>query len=195
MLVTKTRSFIAPLLQQNCRAFHTSVPSSWPSCLPRSTRKSSVPSQRCGHNLHIAQKSRLAAFSTCKTDERSIFGALEVQRIPCLSDNYAWLIRDQASAKTAIVDPSESGESNFTSLLVKVVRKTFCGTSRWQLLPCSIQVLSSKLSRKGETYLMAGSRILPRQSALHLSTLLCVFVSTSLLLLIILGLLPPKTRS
>jgi len=34
-------------------------------------------------------------------------GSLEIQRIKCLSDNYAWLVT--SSKTTAIVDPSESG--------------------------------------------------------------------------------------
>lgn len=27
--------------------------------------------------------------------------------MPCLQDNYAWLLRDEASGKVAVVDPSE----------------------------------------------------------------------------------------
>lgn len=34
---------------------------------------------------------------------------MEVVRIPALSDNYMWLIRDNASGKTAVVDPAEPG--------------------------------------------------------------------------------------
>ncbi|DBA82693.1 hypothetical protein WJX77_002229 [Trebouxia sp. C0004] len=32
---------------------------------------------------------------------------LEVQRIPCLSDNYVWLLQEKKSGKVAVVDPSE----------------------------------------------------------------------------------------
>ena len=31
------------------------------------------------------------------------------QRIPILSDNYAWLLRDEASGSTAVVDPADAG--------------------------------------------------------------------------------------
>lgn len=34
-------------------------------------------------------------------------GDLEVQRIPCLSDNYVWLLQERESGKVAVVDPSE----------------------------------------------------------------------------------------
>ena len=34
---------------------------------------------------------------------------LEVVRIPCLSDNYAWLVHDPASRETLAVDPGEAG--------------------------------------------------------------------------------------
>lgn len=33
--------------------------------------------------------------------------ALEVVRVPCLSDNYAWLVRDAATGATAVVDTPE----------------------------------------------------------------------------------------
>ena len=32
---------------------------------------------------------------------------MEVTRVPCLSDNYAWLLHEPKSKLTAIVDPSE----------------------------------------------------------------------------------------
>ena len=35
-------------------------------------------------------------------------GGLTVYRVPCLSDNYAWLLVDGATGTTAIVDPSEA---------------------------------------------------------------------------------------
>lgn len=34
---------------------------------------------------------------------------MQVERIPCLQDNYAWLLVDGSSAKVAVVDPSEFG--------------------------------------------------------------------------------------
>jgi len=33
--------------------------------------------------------------------------ALEIERVPCLSDNYSWLVHDPASGLTAVVDPAE----------------------------------------------------------------------------------------
>ncbi|KAK9840088.1 hypothetical protein WJX74_003157 [Apatococcus lobatus] len=33
---------------------------------------------------------------------------VEVQRVPCLTDNYSWLLIEKASGKTAIVDPAEA---------------------------------------------------------------------------------------
>lgn len=61
--------------------------------------------------------------SSSKWEEKSSFGPLEVQRIPCLSDNYAWLIRDQDSAKTAVVDPSEAGEVAMFSIIGTLLYK------------------------------------------------------------------------
>uniref|UniRef100_A0A061RZ71 hydroxyacylglutathione hydrolase n=1 Tax=Tetraselmis sp. GSL018 TaxID=582737 RepID=A0A061RZ71_9CHLO len=34
---------------------------------------------------------------------------MEVERIPCLSDNYVWLLKESSSGKVAVVDPSEFG--------------------------------------------------------------------------------------
>lgn len=33
---------------------------------------------------------------------------LEVLRVPCLKDNYAWILHEPTSELTAVVDPSES---------------------------------------------------------------------------------------
>ncbi len=33
---------------------------------------------------------------------------LQVERVPCLKDNYAWILRDADSSKVAVVDPSEA---------------------------------------------------------------------------------------
>lgn len=33
--------------------------------------------------------------------------ALEVVRVPALSDNYVWLLHEPKSGKTAVVDPAE----------------------------------------------------------------------------------------
>jgi hydroxyacylglutathione hydrolase len=35
--------------------------------------------------------------------------SLEIVRIPCLSDNYVWLVREPASGKVAVVDPADPG--------------------------------------------------------------------------------------
>ena len=134
MLAAKTRSLTVPLLHQRCRALLTSAPSTWSACFPRTCRKGNVRSLKCRNNSSIARSLVVAAASTCKSDERSTFGALEVQRIPCLSDNYAWLIRDQGSAKTAIIDPSESGEPCLPTLLVRGVQNSSSGNVRWAKL-------------------------------------------------------------
>lgn len=34
-------------------------------------------------------------------------GALEVERVPCLSDNYAWIVHDPVSSTTGVVDTPE----------------------------------------------------------------------------------------
>lgn len=34
-------------------------------------------------------------------------GGLRVHRVPCLSDNYAWVVVDEATGATAVVDPAE----------------------------------------------------------------------------------------
>ncbi len=41
--------------------------------------------------------------------DMSITGSLTITPIPCLADNYAWLLRDTASGATALVDPGEAG--------------------------------------------------------------------------------------
>jgi hydroxyacylglutathione hydrolase len=38
---------------------------------------------------------------------RSIFKNMIVKPVPCLQDNYAYLLLDQASKKAAVVDPVE----------------------------------------------------------------------------------------
>jgi hydroxyacylglutathione hydrolase len=32
---------------------------------------------------------------------------LQIERVPCLSDNYSWLLHDPATGATAVVDPAE----------------------------------------------------------------------------------------
>jgi hypothetical protein len=34
---------------------------------------------------------------------------MEVVRLPALSDNYIWLLKEPTSGKTAVVDPAETG--------------------------------------------------------------------------------------
>lgn len=34
---------------------------------------------------------------------------VSVERVPCLKDNYSWIIHDHATGKTAVVDPAEEG--------------------------------------------------------------------------------------
>lgn len=34
-------------------------------------------------------------------------GVLEIERVPCLSDNYSWLLHEPSSGATAAVDPAE----------------------------------------------------------------------------------------
>ncbi len=34
---------------------------------------------------------------------------IAIKAIPCLSDNYAWWLRDPATGQTAVVDPGEAG--------------------------------------------------------------------------------------
>ena len=62
---------------------------------------------------------RSRSFSMCRASSSNaakdiaVSGKLEIQRIKCLSDNYAWLITSNSMA--AIVDPSEAGGSFFLS--------------------------------------------------------------------------------
>ncbi|KAL6767660.1 hypothetical protein ACKKBF_B36130 [Auxenochlorella protothecoides x Auxenochlorella symbiontica] len=44
----------------------------------------------------------------CVTAAASGMASLTIERVPCLSDNYAWLLHEPASNVVAIVDPSES---------------------------------------------------------------------------------------
>ena len=113
MLSVKGTTLIFSSAHRSFRPAHSRTSFTWPACLSRTCRDGSVRSPKHVSNFHKGRLSVVAAATACKSEERSIFGALEVQRIPCLSDNYAWLIRDQGSAKTAIVDPSESGEPSF----------------------------------------------------------------------------------
>jgi hydroxyacylglutathione hydrolase len=34
-------------------------------------------------------------------------GALQIERVPCLSDNYSWLLHEPQAGVTAVVDPAE----------------------------------------------------------------------------------------
>lgn len=34
-------------------------------------------------------------------------GQLEIERVPCLSDNYSWLLHEPQQGLTAVVDPAE----------------------------------------------------------------------------------------
>lgn len=34
-------------------------------------------------------------------------GVLEIERVPCLSDNYSWLLHEPQKGVTAVVDPAE----------------------------------------------------------------------------------------
>src|SRR3954453_13936591 len=57
---------------------------------------------------HIA---RLRSATRCRRFRRHPLGAsmpLTARAIPILSDNYAWLLRDEASRATAVVDPADA---------------------------------------------------------------------------------------
>jgi len=51
---------------------------------------------------------RLASSAAMRPDVAAV-GGLTVERIPCLSDNYAWLLVDSATGAVAVVDPAEAG--------------------------------------------------------------------------------------
>jgi glyoxylase-like metal-dependent hydrolase (beta-lactamase superfamily II) len=51
-------------------------------------------------------------------------GALEVVRVPALSDNYVWLVHEPGSGKTAVVDPAEVAP-------VAAELKKRCGRKGW----------------------------------------------------------------
>ncbi len=121
MLAAKSRSIIASAFGLRSRSFQIKSSCLLPGQSGKGARRGgSSPPVRIQRSIRHESALVLAAIS-CKSEVLSTFGALEVQRIPCLSDNYAWLIRDQGSAKTAIVDPSESGETHpVLFVLVKV---------------------------------------------------------------------------
>lgn len=48
-----------------------------------------------------------AHHSMSATTVESCGPEMEVTRIPCLSDNYVWLLHEPKSKRTAVVDPSE----------------------------------------------------------------------------------------
>lgn len=45
--------------------------------------------------------------SYCAATMGSGVGDVSVERVPCLKDNYSWIIHDHATGKTAVVDPAE----------------------------------------------------------------------------------------
>ncbi|DBB09742.1 TPA: hypothetical protein ACH3X3_001377 [Trebouxia sp. C0006] len=60
-----------------------------------------------GHT-RSAGTSATVCMATAMSESNPItVGDLEVQRIPCLSDNYVWLLQEKTSGKVAVVDPSE----------------------------------------------------------------------------------------
>lgn len=63
-----------------------------------------------GSTLPLAP-ARLAHCRCCPPPPRVSAGAaapLQISRVPCLSDNYSWLLHDPASGATAVVDPAEA---------------------------------------------------------------------------------------
>ncbi|KAK9794623.1 hypothetical protein WJX73_000636 [Symbiochloris irregularis] len=64
---------------------------------------------RSGVRCYAAQQAPPADYArTDFTSDVVKHARIEAQRIPCLSDNYAWLLTDTETGKTAVVDPSES---------------------------------------------------------------------------------------
>lgn len=109
MLVTNAKLIVAPAFSRRLVPLSHKSSFSLPACMRTNDRIGRISFQRSGRQIRGRSSAVVAIAAACKSEERSTFGALEVHRIACLSDNYAWLIRDQGSAKTAIVDPSESG--------------------------------------------------------------------------------------
>lgn len=57
---------------------------------------------------HTSSKSRTKqTFSTSATNNATMSSSLTVERVPCLSDNYSWLIHEPTQNITAVVDPAE----------------------------------------------------------------------------------------
>ncbi|CAL5230014.1 g13457 [Coccomyxa viridis] len=55
----------------------------------------------------VSQASIAASLAT-ERDDITKLRNLSVQRVPCLSDNYVWILQEAQSGKVAIVDPSEA---------------------------------------------------------------------------------------
>jgi hypothetical protein len=68
---------------------------------------------------HPRHHSICSAASSGNESALIVCGNLKIQRIKCLSDNYAWLI--SSSTKTAVVDPSESGRPQVTKRILDQV--------------------------------------------------------------------------
>ena len=65
------------------------------------------------NNLTLARPARAMASSTPSPAGPALAASpasgLAVYRVPCLSDNYAWLLVDESSGVTGVVDPGEAG--------------------------------------------------------------------------------------
>eukprot|EP01023_Acetabularia_acetabulum_P051530 TRINITY_DN57049_c0_g1_i3.p1 TRINITY_DN57049_c0_g1~~TRINITY_DN57049_c0_g1_i3.p1 ORF type:complete len:164 (-),score=18.35 TRINITY_DN57049_c0_g1_i3:44-535(-) len=58
--------------------------------------------QRLGYSASAGREGTMELYKSLNLND-----AMEVFRIPALSDNYVWLLRDPKSQKVAIVDPGE----------------------------------------------------------------------------------------
>jgi hypothetical protein len=74
--------------------------------------------RRAGHTLQrsrLQPNTRFVAISTPSTasalamaQHTAPSSVIDIQRLPVLNDNYVWLLHDQVSQLTAVVDPAEA---------------------------------------------------------------------------------------
>ncbi|KAK3262198.1 Glyoxalase 2-5 [Cymbomonas tetramitiformis] len=59
--------------------------------------------------LRSARRLSTSAINRCASTATDVTASFQIELVPCLSDNYAYLLHEPRAGLTAIVDPSEAG--------------------------------------------------------------------------------------
>lgn len=84
----------------------TAVPKPAAACpAPSSTFAWGAPAASCAYNRRPSPGAAVRAMASGAAAGGA--GTLQIERVPCLSDNYSWLLHEAQSGATAVVDPAE----------------------------------------------------------------------------------------